>query len=345
MNQVLRFLERRTSTSHPFLLFLSLFLFVLLVIKFNKQETPKYKNLPPSPWKLPIIGNLHQLFGNPQHLLRKLAQKYGPLMYLHLGSLPTLVVSSPELAKEVMKTYDQVFASRPQMSFPKRLLYGKDVAFIPYGEYWRQVRKVCVVELLSAKKVLSFHSSIEEETCILLKKIEQASLSNSIMNLSEMFASFTNDNICRIAFGRKYNEGELGKKFKIIMTEFTYLLGAFNIGDLIPSLEWFNYLNGLNAKVEKNFKQIDSFLEDVIEDHLGKKKFINDDGCGQEEDFADIMLGIERDKSTPGIRFERESTKAILLVSIKISLFIPIASNFYVQPSLYLIHIKIFNLL
>ncbi|PIA30377.1 hypothetical protein AQUCO_05600069v1 [Aquilegia coerulea] len=318
MNRVLQFLERGITSANPFLMYLCFFLFVLLVIKFKTQGATKYKNLPPSPPKLPIIGNLHQLRGIPHQAYRALAQKYGPLMYLHLGCKPTLVVSSADLARAVMKTYDHVFASRPEMMFSKRLLYGlMDVAFTPYGEYWRQGRKVCVVQLLNAKKVQSFQSSREEEINLMLEKIEHASLSNSVVNLSEMFTSFTNDNVCKIAFGRKYNEGELaGRQLRTILNEFTYFLGAFNIADFIPSLAWVNYLNGLNARLEQNFSQIDSFLDEVIEDHIGKKKIINDDGGGKNEeeaDFADVMLGIEKDASTHFIPFARECTKAILL--------------------------------
>ncbi|MFS7910595.1 putative indoleacetaldoxime dehydratase [Helianthus anomalus] len=50
------------------------------------------KNLPPSPWKLPVIGNLHQLGSHPHRALQALSQKYGPVMHLHFGSVPTLIV-------------------------------------------------------------------------------------------------------------------------------------------------------------------------------------------------------------------------------------------------------------
>ncbi|KAL4559747.1 hypothetical protein LXL04_031892 [Taraxacum kok-saghyz] len=100
--------------------------------------------------KFPIIGNLHQLRSNPHHSLQALTQKHGPLVLIHLGNVPVLVVSSVDVAREIFKTRDLIFSSRPKLSIPGRLLYGfKDIGFAPYGEYWRQVRSIAVLHLLS----------------------------------------------------------------------------------------------------------------------------------------------------------------------------------------------------
>ncbi|KAJ0785554.1 putative indoleacetaldoxime dehydratase [Helianthus annuus] len=108
------------------------------------------KNLPPSPWKLPVIGNLHQLGSHPHRALQALSQKYGPSMHLHFGSVPMLIVSSPEAAQEILKTHDSLFASRPNLTIPNILLYGcKDISFSPNGEYWRQLKSMVVKHLLS----------------------------------------------------------------------------------------------------------------------------------------------------------------------------------------------------
>ncbi|PKI66075.1 hypothetical protein CRG98_013570 [Punica granatum] len=113
-------------------------------------------NLPPGPWKLPIIGSLHHMAGSlPHRALRDLAKKYGPLMHLQLGEVSTVVVSSPELAKEVLRTHDINFASRPEILAIKILFYNcTDIAFSPYGEYFTQLRKICMQELFSVKKDL-----------------------------------------------------------------------------------------------------------------------------------------------------------------------------------------------
>uniref|UniRef100_A0A7N0UMT0 Uncharacterized protein n=1 Tax=Kalanchoe fedtschenkoi TaxID=63787 RepID=A0A7N0UMT0_KALFE len=145
-------------------------LFILTLWKISKCSS---LNLPPQPWKLPFIGNLHQLVSSPPHIaMRDLAVKYGPLMHLQLGEVPTVVVSSPDMAKEVMKTHDLIFASRPPIIATRIISYdSKNMSFAPYGDYWRQLRKIFALELLSAKRVASFNPIREEEMGNLIKFI------------------------------------------------------------------------------------------------------------------------------------------------------------------------------
>jgi 4-hydroxyphenylacetaldehyde oxime monooxygenase len=114
----------------------------------------KRSRLPPGPAKVPILGNLHQLGTLPHRALRDLARIHGPVMMLRLGKAPAVVLSSAEVAWEALKTHDLDCCTRPVSPGTMRLTYDlKTVAFSPYGAYWREVRKILVVELLSASRV------------------------------------------------------------------------------------------------------------------------------------------------------------------------------------------------
>ncbi|EMS58282.1 Cytochrome P450 71A18 [Triticum urartu] len=107
--------------------------------------------------------------------MRDLARRHGPVMLLRLGEVPTLVVSSPEAAREVMKTHDMLFATRPLNSTMSVLTNGgRDIVFAPYGDHWRQLRKIAVLELLSPGRVLSFRAIREEEIAAMLHDVADA---------------------------------------------------------------------------------------------------------------------------------------------------------------------------
>ncbi|CAH1441486.1 unnamed protein product [Lactuca virosa] len=134
----------------PLFYYSCIVLIILTGLKWIYTLFKTNRNLPPSPPRLPIIGNLHQLGLSPHRSLEALSKKHGPLMLIHLGNVPMLVASSPEAAKGILKTHDLKFASRPKLRIPDILLYGSnDIAFSPYGEYWRQLKSIAVVHLLN----------------------------------------------------------------------------------------------------------------------------------------------------------------------------------------------------
>jgi hypothetical protein len=120
---------------------------------------------PPGPWKLPVIGSMHHLVNVlPHRALRDLAGAHGPLMMLQLGETPLVVVSSREMARQVLKTHDANFATRPKLLSGEIVLYRwADILFSPSGEYWRKLRQLCAAEVLSPKRVLTFRHIREQE--------------------------------------------------------------------------------------------------------------------------------------------------------------------------------------
>lgn len=226
-------------------------------------------------------------------------------MLLHLGQVPTLVVSSAEMAREIMRTHDLIFSSRPFIKAASNLLNGTlDLAFAPYGEHWRQVRKLCTLHLLSTKKVQSYRLAREEEVAFMIRRISQSSLLPDPINLSEIFFSFTNDMLCRVVSGKFFREGGRNSLFRKLIEEDISLLGGFHVEDFFPSLAWLDRFFRTTTRARRNAKRWDNLLDDVIKDHGDQMK--------GGDDFVDILLSLQKD---PTLEFPltMNHIKAILM--------------------------------
>ncbi|KAK2989565.1 hypothetical protein RJ640_018327 [Escallonia rubra] len=277
-----------------FILFL-IFLFELLKV-FKKDDTSQ--KLPPGPRKLPLIGNLFSLVGSlPHRALRDLAKKYGGLMHLQLGEIPAVVVSSSRVAKEVLKVHDHAFSNRPELLAVKILMYNCiDLAFSPYGEYWRQMRKICTLELLSAKKVKSFSSIREGEVWHLIESVRLTS--GSVINLSEKIYALSNAVTRKAVFGDRCKDQDalIQAIHDAISTT-----GGFDVSDLFPSFKLLHFFCGMRSKVEKVHQKVDQIFDTIIHEReqsaLRNKKNDNDN-TGMEDLLDDMFSGGTDTSST-----------------------------------------------
>lgn len=175
-----------------------------------------------------MLGHLPLLGPLPHRKLKSLAEAHGPVMLLRLGRVPTVVASSAAAAHEAMKTRDLAFASRARVRMADRLLYGRDLVFAPYGEYWRQARRICVVHLLNTRRTLSFRRVREEEAAALVHRVRYAA---SGVDMCELIVAYANTVVSRAAFGDEsarglYRDGGRGRELRLVFGDFVQLLGT-----------------------------------------------------------------------------------------------------------------------
>ncbi|XP_030458091.2 cytochrome P450 71AP13-like [Syzygium oleosum] len=280
---------------------------VITVLLKNKSRKGKH-NLPPSPPKLPILGNLHQLGKLPHISLHHLARTYGPIIFLQLGEIPTVVVSSARMAKEVMKTHDLALSSRPQIFSAKHLFYDcTDVVFSPYGAYWRHIRKICILELLSAKRVQSYSHVRIEEVARLVDRITESYPGTT--NLTKLLGLYANDVLCRIAFGRDFSGGGDYDRhgFQKMLEEYQELLGGFSIGDFFPSMEFIHSLTGMKSRLQHTFRRFDNLFDEILRDHQKENK-----ATELHKYLVDVLLDIQKN-GYGDMPLTRDNVKAIIL--------------------------------
>ena len=85
---------------------------------------------------------------------------------LIIGELCNIVVSSPEMAKEVMKTHDTIFANRPFLLAAQMLSYDStNIGFSSYVDYWRQLGKMLKKHPHNQEHKFNLNSSVNLDLC------------------------------------------------------------------------------------------------------------------------------------------------------------------------------------
>ncbi|KAJ3675460.1 hypothetical protein LUZ60_004502 [Juncus effusus] len=285
------------------LIFFVLIVLPLLIKIKMRSSNPQFK-LPPGPRPLPIIGNIHHLIGSvPHRALHKLSLKYGEILFLQLGELQTVIISSSNAAREIMKTHDLNFATRSPKTAAKILTYhGKDVAFAPYGEYWRQLRKITILELLSLKRVESFRSTREEEVGNLIRSISSLSSDGKLVNLSKKFFAMINNMSVRAVVGSKCKDQDVFLRELAIGFDIT---SGLNLVDMFPSSRIIRLFSSVAREANRCHREIDRILDDMIQEHREREKE------EEVEDLLGVLLGLY-DEGSHKLSLSVDTIKAVI---------------------------------
>ncbi|CAL1414967.1 unnamed protein product [Linum trigynum] len=278
------------------ILFSTIFILKSHLKKKNNNNSKTSFPLPPGPWKLPIIGNIHQLASSAGLIHRRLAdlaQQHGPIMHLQLGETSNVIVSSPESAREFLKTHDRNFALRPYVPSADIIFYGsRDIAFSG-GDYWRKMRKICTTEILTDKRVKSLRPILEAEASKLVKLIGSEP-AGGVVNLSRLLLSVGSAMTSRTAFGKVR---ELEGSFLPVIHRIFQALDGFRIGDIFPSNRLLRLISGTERHLKKLHQEADVILQEVIDEHVSRRSRETEHldkavaAAGEEdEDLVDVLL-------------------------------------------------------
>ncbi|KAG6540939.1 hypothetical protein Mapa_017683 [Marchantia paleacea] len=263
-----------------------------------KHFTGKKLRLPPGPPGLPLIGHLHILGAAPHQSLMQLAKEHGNIMLLKLGVFPTVVVSSPDLAREALQEQDQNLASRPHFESGKILAYNnQSTSLTPCNEKWRLMRKVISTELVSAKRIEQSKSIRREELSNTIEDILSDGHSGQLVDFDAKLTALVLNQTTRFNFRRRYygsksrEVDEGAEAFQSLIKETG--TSFFFPGEFFPFLMFLD-IGGVEARMHRLAHTADHFYSSILASHR------NEDGSFTsretlDQDFVDVLLACQKE--------------------------------------------------
>ncbi|KAG0621476.1 hypothetical protein M758_3G022900 [Ceratodon purpureus] len=291
---------------------------VMMLMLVVRLQRPRRK-LPPSPagaW--PIVGHFALLGKQPHVSMANLANKYGAIYSLRLGSIPAIVVSSPELAREVLQVQDKAWASRPtRLIQAEYFSYNhKGISFAQYTPMWRLLRKIATLELFTAKRLEASHALREEEMQHMIRSIMQNAKLGTTVNVKSKLSMMVGNQIFRMVLNRRLS-GEEGDQdaesleFRYIVQEMQQKKGLFMPGDFVSWLRPFD-IGGIEKHIKAVQRRWDAFLDKVLHEHEEKQ------GKGaiaeSDKDMVDVLLHtMHTQDPKESVRLDVDNIKATVM--------------------------------
>ncbi|KAI3759022.1 hypothetical protein L6452_06595 [Arctium lappa] len=260
-------------------------------------ETSKNHAAPKASGASPITGHLN-LFGgssNPPHIaLGSMAVKYGPIFTIRLGIYRVLVVNNWKIAKEIFTTHDAIVSSRPNFTAAEILGYNYAMFGVaPYGPYWREMRKMSSVELLSSGRLEQYKHirvfELEKSIRNMYEIWREKGKGKLLVDMKKWFGELDMNVMLRMVAGKRLSgatnseEEKEMNRCRQVMVEFFHYLGLFVVGDALPFVRWLD-LGGHEKAMKRVAKDIDCMMGKWLDEHRRKTD------SGGDKDFMDVMI-------------------------------------------------------
>ncbi|KAJ9495776.1 hypothetical protein LTR99_010686 [Exophiala xenobiotica] len=123
-----------------------------------------WKRMPPGPQPLPFIGNKFDIPKKyPWIQFQDWSRKYGPIYTLWFGRRPTVIVSDPNVAVDLLEKRSNKYSSRPRFVVMGELLWDNSAILVqPYGKAWL-VRRKALHSALTPRVLLNYRPVQEAE--------------------------------------------------------------------------------------------------------------------------------------------------------------------------------------
>ncbi|BBN01031.1 protein MpCYP759B1 [Marchantia polymorpha subsp. ruderalis] len=302
--QIMNYADYTAIPLWGWVLTLSAGLVVLGIVISILRPRAAQLNLPPCPGVYPIVGSLPLLGAIPgepaHHMFKRLADKYGSLVYLRMGSCPTVIVSDSEFAKLVLKDQDHVFASRPLLASGKYIgMNFESLVFSPMGNHYKKLSKIYSSELLSPRRVMESQGVRENGMRATVKSIYRHAIEGPAVKLSSELHALGLNIMLDMIFGKDRDKLEVGggerlsmDELKDVVRESLEVAAEFDFGEYIPIARYLD-LTGIIRRMKSIQSRMRNVAAKLIAEHIQRRKITGEAMEPQDIAVLDVLLSLK----------------------------------------------------
>ncbi|XP_063042373.1 cytochrome P450 2K1-like [Engraulis encrasicolus] len=263
---------------------------VLVSLCVKSPSKTRHGKEPPSPARLPLLGNLLQLdLNRPDEGLCELSKKHGNVFTVHFGPKKVLVLAGYKTVKEALVNYAEKFGDRDITPLFHDCNKGKGI-MLANGECWKEMRRFAISKLRDfgmGKKAIE--QKIQEEIQYLMEVFQQHN--GAAFDTSRPVNYASSNIICSILYGQRFDNADPEFKAHVdsandIVTILGYAsIQIYNICPWLRPVLW--YWRVLMNKVNQDHDRIRQYSRDL-------KETLNPRQCrGFVDAFLTRMLSVE----------------------------------------------------
>ncbi|XP_073127951.1 cytochrome P450 76A1-like [Henckelia pumila] len=255
--------------------------------------------MPPGPQPFPVVGNIFLLARDsraPHKLFAELADRYGPVMTLYLGSMSTVVISSSEAARVMFKNHDAVLAGRKIYEAMKGDISNEgSLITAQYGPHWRMLRRLCTSEFFTTARLDSMREVRAKCIDQMLDFITEASSNTNSVGVvvGNFFFLMAFNLIGNLMFSKDLLDpkSERGAKFFYHAGKVMEFAGKPNVADFFPMLRWLDP-QGVRRKTQFHVKRAFDVAGEFLKERMREvESAINE----KRKDYLDVLLKYRGD--------------------------------------------------